>query len=228
MTGLAFALDHEAAGIARLLRGAEAFRLGEMPCRVGEIGGKQVALCIVGMGASTAERRAGLIAQHFDLEVLVLAGYAGALVPAWKRNAVAVAENYLSPEAAPWAGALPRAKLFSAPAVAGTPEARAALASQGYELVDMETAAVAAGLAGRIPLLPLRAVSDELGDVLPTAALAASFDMETQRPNAVKLLARLATHPGEIAPFFRFVGHLGPAREALTASLRALLETAAA
>lgn len=218
MIGLAFALDHEASGIARLLTGApvESFRLGEMPCRVGEIGGKKVALCIVGMGAETAGRRAALIVEHFDLEVVVLAGYAGALVPAWKRNTVAVAENYLSPEATPWGGTFLRAKLFSAPAVAGTPGARAALAKEGYELVDMETAAVAAALAGRVPFLPLRAVSDEAGDVLPTAALEASFDVKTQRPNALKLMAHLATHPRDIAPFARFVGHLGPAREALT------------
>jgi adenosylhomocysteine nucleosidase len=225
MIGLAFALEHEAAGIVPLLRGAERFRLGELPCVVGEIGDRKVAVLILGMGAATAARRTALAAEHFDLELLVLAGYAGALVPELKRNALRVAENYLSPAARPWAEKLgaATATLYSAPAVAGTSEARGALAGAGWQMVDMETGAVASALAGRIPLLPLRVISDEAGDVLPTEALAASFDLEKQHPDAWGLLARLALHPGEIAPFFRFVGHLGPARKVLTEAVRALV-----
>jgi len=227
MIGLAFALEHEAAGIVRDLREADSFRVGKLPCRTGTIAGKKVVVAIVGMGAQTAGQRAALLADHFSLEVLILAGYAGALVSKLKRNTALLAANYLSPQAEPWATRLPgihRAALHSAAEVAGTPAARSELAGKGYEIVDMETGAVAAVTTARnIPLLPLRVISDEADDVLPTAALAASFDLERQRPDALRLLAHLALHPGEIAPFARFVGHLGPAREALTNSVRALI-----
>jgi len=227
MIGLAFALEHEAAGIVRELRDVDSFRVGELPCRTGTIAGKKTVVAILGMGAETAGRRAAMLADHFSLEVLILAGYAGALVPELKRNTALLAANYLSPAAEPWASRLTgtrRAALHSAAAVAGTPEARRELAARGYEIVDMETGAVAAmALAKNIPLLPLRVISDEVGDVLPTAALAASFDLQRQRPDALRLLAHLTLHPGEIAPFARFVGHLGPAREALTNAVRALI-----
>jgi len=227
MIGLAFALEHEAAGIVRDLQEADSFRIGELPCRTGTIAGKKVVVAIVGMGAQTAGRRTALLADHFSLEVLILAGYAGALIPELKRNTALLAANYLSPHAEPWTARLPgirHAALHSAAEVAGTPAARRALAGKGYEIVDMETGAVAAVTLSRgIPLLPLRVISDEDGDVLPTAALAASFDLERQRPDVLRLLAHLAVHPGEIAPFARFVGHLGPAREALTNSVRALI-----
>jgi len=205
MIGLAFALEHEAAGIVRELRDADAFRVRELPCHTGTLNGKKVVVAILGMGAATAARRATILADHFALEVVILAGYAGALVPELKRNTAWIAANYLSPQAEPWA-------------------ARRELAEAGYQIVDMETGAVAAVMAARgIPLLPLRVISDEVGDVLPTAALEASFDLERQRPDALRLLAHLALHPGEIAPFARFVGHLGPAREALTKAVRALI-----
>ena len=227
MIGLAFALEHEAAGIVHELRDADSFRVGELPCRTGTLHGRKAVVAILGMGAEAAGRRAAILADHFSLEVLILAGYAGALVPAWKRNTALLAANYLSSQAEPWAARLPeigRARLHSAAEVAGTPTARRELAEKGFEIVDMETGAVAVVTTARnIPLLPLRVISDEVGDVLPTAALAASFDLKRQRPDALRLLAYLATHPGEIAPFTRFVGHLGPAREALTNAVRALI-----
>ena len=227
MIGLAFALEHEAAGLLPELQGADRFLVRDLICHTGTLHGQPVVVAIVGMGAATAGRRAAVLAEHFALEVVVLAGYAGALTPGLKRNTPVLAANYLSPAAEPWAarlGPVARAALHSAAEVAGTPEARRRLAEAGYAMVDMETAAVAAALAPRaIPFLPLRVISDEAGDVLPTAALAASFDLEKQKPAVLPLLAHLLRHPSQIGPFATFVRHLGPARAALTQAVRSLL-----
>ncbi|HEY8967315.1 MAG TPA: hypothetical protein VIM58_12765 [Candidatus Methylacidiphilales bacterium] len=249
MIAIAFALENEAAPLLRRLYRRQAFALGQevpVPAHLGILDGKEgavVLVLIVGMGAETARRRAAAALAEIPAELarrnlsplrlLVLAGYAGALRsgPAFRRNTLFVASNYLSPAAAPWLDkALPdarRALLHSAAAVAGTPAARRELADRGFDLVDMETGAVAdeAERFG-IPFLPLRVVSDEADDVLPEAILAASFDMEKQRPAPLRLLGALFARPWEIVPFVQFVRHLGPARKALAEGVEQIAELA--
>jgi len=234
MIALAFALDNEAAPILRRLYRRQTFLLGEeVPCHVGILDGKEgavVFVLILGMGAETARRRAALALTELPrelerrkltpLRLLVLAGYAGGLRsgPGFKRNALFVASNYLSPAAA---------LLYSAEAVAGHPAARRDLADRGFDIVDMETAAVAdeAERFG-VPLLPLRVISDEIEDTLPEEILAASFDLRRQRPTPLRLLRALFIRPWEIVPFVRFVSHLGPARKVLAQAVEQVAELA--
>ena len=247
MIALAFALDNEAAPILRRLYRRQTFLLGEeVPCHVGILDGKEgavVFVLILGMGAETARRRAALALTELPrelerrkltpLRLLVLAGYAGGLRsgPGFKRNALFVASNYLSSSAAPWLDkALPdtrRALLYSAEVVAGNPAARRDLADRGFDIVDMETAAVAdeAERFG-VPLLPLRVISDEIEDTLPEEILAASFDLRRQRPTPLRLLRALFIRPWEIVPFVRFVSHLGPARKVLAQAVEQVAELA--
>ncbi|SDU01600.1 Nucleoside phosphorylase [Verrucomicrobium sp. GAS474] len=247
MIAFAFALDNEAAPLLHRLYRRKTILLGEeVPCHVGILDGKEgavVFVLIVGMGAETARRRTALALAELPrelerrkltpLRLLVLAGYAGALRagPAFRRNTLFVASNYLTPSAAPWLDkALPdtrRALLHSAAAVAATPASRRALADQGFDLVDMETAAVAdeAERFG-VPFLPLRVVSDGLDDVLPQEILDASFDLVRQQPTPLRLLAALFARPWDIVPFVRFVSHLNPARKALSHGVEQIAEMA--
>jgi len=51
------------------------------------------------------------------------------------------------------------------------------------------------------------------------------FDIQRQRPGVFRLLKYLASHPGRIAPFARFVRGLAPARATLAEFLVGFLET---
>ncbi|MDE1170609.1 MAG: hypothetical protein PW734_05260 [Verrucomicrobium sp.] len=227
MIGVAFALEHEAAGVHARMKRVEKFRLGEVPCRTGTLGGVPILTAILGMGAETAVRRAGILLDEMSLRLLILPGYGGALSPELRRPSVHIATNYLSPQVSDWASKLPQAtpaKLYSSAEVVCTPQERQALVDQGYQVVDMETAVVAGVCAAHnVPLLPFRVISDEAAEVLPSGALAASFDLETQKPRVLRLLAYLARHPGEAKPFFQLVGHLGVARKALTEAVEQVL-----
>ncbi len=247
MIALAFALENEAAPLLRRLYRRKAFLLGEkVPCHIGILDGEEgttVLVLLLGMGAETARRRTALaltelpkeLEKHHltPLRLLVLAGYAGALRPGpgFERNTLHAASNYLSPTAAPWLDkALPgtrRALLYSADRVACTPAARRALADRGFDLVDMETAAVAEEAARfAVPLLPLRVVSDGIEDRLPEHLLSASFDTVHQRPMPLRLLLAFLNRPWEIVPFVRFISHLGPARETLCHAVAQIAELA--
>ncbi len=81
----------------------------------------------------------------------------------------------------------------------------------------MESAAVAEiAVAREKPFIVVRAISDELSDVLPAKTLAAAFDPDLNRATPVKLILHLATHPWEIGPFKQFVKSLPPVRQNLT------------
>ncbi len=104
----------------------------------------------------------------------------------------------------------------------GTPEDREAVAeATEAHVCDMETAVVANVVAERaIPFLAVRAISDDYQHVLPMEALAAAFNASLNTPTPGRLLARLATHPGEIRPMLQFIGNLSLARRNLTNFLR--------
>ena len=89
----------------------------------------------------------------------------------------------------------------------------------------METAAVLDIVRPRsLPFLALRVISDEYHQVLPTGALDAGFNAEEGRATPVRLLAHLATHPGEIMPFKKFVTGVNLARVQLTGFIKQLNE----
>jgi hypothetical protein len=73
-------------------------------------------------------------------------------------------------------------------------------------------------------MLSVRAISDRAEQDLPVPA-AIWFDAAKQRPRPVRLLLYLATHPGRIGPFARFVRGINLARARLTAFLLAVLPT---
>lgn len=120
-------------------------------------------------------------------------------------------------------GGVPMAKLVSSEVVVASAAEKARLfATTGAQLVDME-GEMFAGLARElgVPWRIIRCVSDDAAQELPTGALAAGFDATTLTNRPLRLLAYLARHPAEIAPFVSFVRGLGPARRELTKAIMA-------
>ena len=220
----AFPLAHEASRILKECTEKEEFTIGDLRCTLGNLGQRQVLIALVGMGQERAMENTRTIFQYFRPKAFILSGYGGALVPQLKVGQVVISNNYSSEEVQPFMRLLSGfdfAAFSSVDEVVGTPQQREALAQETHsQVVDMETATVADVVRSRaIPFLALRVISDEYKQVLPTGALAAGFDAETDRTRPIRLFFYLLTHPGEFGRFQRFVLGVSEARKNLTTFL---------
>ncbi|HSI11106.1 MAG TPA: hypothetical protein VK961_03640 [Chthoniobacter sp.] len=177
-----------------------------------------------GVGPAMAADRVKHLLAGPTPRLLICAGFAGGLDPKLQTGDLVVAENLSTPEA------LARARAVAVPTtrfvfgsivsralpVESIADKAALFRETGALAVDMESEAVAAACrAAGVPLLVVRTISDPAGDALPVP-FADWFDVAGQRPRIAGLLKYLATHPGRILPFARFVRGLAPARRALT------------
>jgi adenosylhomocysteine nucleosidase len=179
------------------------------------------------MGQERAGDNAMTVFQYFNPKIFVLAGYGGALLPQLKVGQVTVSTNYSSTDVIPFLRLLSNfdfAGFFTADEIAASPPERDKYArSSKKEVVEMETAAVAAVVLTReIPFIAVRVISDGYDDILPVRALAAGFDPARGRATPLRLLAHLALHWRDIPPFVRFVRNLSTARRRLTRFLQQL------
>ncbi len=201
--------------------------------RLSRLGHSGITVVHTGVGQSRAQ--AALQALRHRPKLLVSAGFAGALDPNLAAGDVLVGLNFSDPDTVAryrwlWAkGPRPliQGDLSSQFGAVESPQAKAALFQQtGALAVDMETAAIALWCAqAGVPLLSMRVISDTAQEGLPVP-MAHWFDLESQRPRPIALLGYLASHPGRILPFARFVRGLGTARRALAARLWEVLGAA--
>jgi len=217
----AFPVAHEAELLLKKCTQRESFSLGKMPCTLANLGARQVLIAGVGLGQARARENTEQIFRYFRPKAVVLAGYGGALVSQLKLGQILVSNNFTSEELLPFLRLLSGfdfATFCTADEIAGTTEKRDWYAhSMKAQVIDMETAAVADVVRTReIPFLAVRVISDEYKTVLPSAALAAGYDAEKNRPAPVRLLHHLALHPKDLRPLREFVRQLGVARHMLT------------
>ncbi|PAW78396.1 MAG: hypothetical protein B9S32_07680 [Verrucomicrobia bacterium Tous-C9LFEB] len=217
----AFAVPFEGQELVDKLTEKETFSLGTLSCVTGKLGHRTVLVAFIGMGLTNAAVNTQVIFDHFRLKAFILAGFGGALVPQLKRGNVVISDNFTHEEVKQFVRLLPDfnfANFCSTDEVVATPERKAEYAEATQcQVVDMETAAVAEIVVGREkPFIAVRAISDELSDRLPAAALAAGFDAERNVATPVKLVFHCLTHPWDIKPFKNFIKELPPVRSNLT------------
>ena len=195
--------------------------------------GPQVSIRVehFGVGPATAAKRVNSLLAGPKPRLLVCAGFAGGLDPKLRSGDLVVAENLSSAEVldrvrmvVPTATPFVFGSILSrALPVESVADKAALFRETGALAVDMESEAVAAACrTAGVPLLVVRTISDPADAALPVP-FADWFNLEGQRPRIPGLLKYLATHPGHIFPFAKFVRGLAPARQALT---RFLLELA--
>lgn len=198
---------------------------------IGVLGTAEVAAVHVGVGESPARREA---LDRFlretttrPVRLLIVSGFAGALRPGLAVGDLVLGENHsdlslLDSVRGALAGEpLHVGHLRTEPVAVETAAAKAVLfTATGAMAVDMETAwvAAAAARAGVSATLSLRVISDAADQDFPVPG-GVMFDPVRQRPRYVALPAYLATHPGRVGPFVRFVRGLGPARARLAVAL---------
>ena len=227
MICFAFPLAHEAKGLLKDCVQKDTFSIGQLHCTLGNLGERSVLIAQVGMGQTLAEENTRAIFHHFRPRAFILAGYGGALSPQLKLGQIIMSANYTSEEVVPFLRLLSGfdfAGFCTSDELAATKEKRDEYArSSHHHVIEMETAAVADVVRARsIPFIALRVISDDYQQVLPARALAAGFNVQKGRATPFRLLGHLATHPGDIAPFRKFVSGLAPARRNLTNFLQQL------
>ena len=170
-----------------------------------------VRLLLSGMGEQAAGNAARQLVDE-GVEALAVIGVAGGLDPDYPAGSVICASEICTtdgqrhPTDAAWRQALHLATrgqcrvapLLGSAVALSTPVAKHDAASRhGAVAVDMESGAVAAVAAAHDkPLLVLRAIADEAGDILPEALQHAVDPLGQPRP--WPMLVTLLRHPGLI------------------------------
>ena len=150
----------------------------------GECAGKVVALIVTGMGAEAARRGVRTLIDGHRPSWVLSPGFAGALDPSLARNDVVLAGEVRTESGDRWtidvgapadgpARRIRTGRLLTVDRIVRTAAEKAQLRERtGADVVDMETAGVAAECADRsIRLVSIRVVSDEAGVDLPPEIL---------------------------------------------------------
>ena len=209
MIVISFALPEESKGLVRGLKGAKRSGSAALPVIIGTLSGRGVAVVHVGMGMDSAAKQAGCFLENNAPSIWIAAGFGGALAGDLEIGDIVVSQNFSNPDLLEHVASLPAraGTLITTREVVETAERKRDLGRHtGALAVDMETATIHRLCTARtIPVLALRAISDQAGQDLPVPA-AVWFDVKKQRPRPFPLVAYLACHPGRIAPFSKIRG----------------------
>ena len=223
MYAVTFALPDESREFRKLLTKGKGQHARNAAIEIGTLHEVEVAVAHIGVGAVAAEKGIAALLEQIRPELLICAGYGGALDPALRIGDLVLDLRHSGAQMQPLNHAQHGA-IHTARDAAETVEDKRVLHSRtGAHVVDMETAIVAAACsAAGVPVLALRVVSDEAGQPLPVP-MPHWFDLEAQRPRPFALVRYLLAHPQAIAPFARFVAGLSGARTRLAAGLSELI-----
>lgn len=163
---------------------------------VGRYGEVQVGVLVSGVGPAKAARRTRGALALFPAERVISVGTCGALDDAFTIGDVCWARHTGRPDLAPravWSPRGPHATVVTVPRPVFTPEGRSGLASQGWQLVEMEADAVRQAV-GEVQFGALKVVSDHAGrepdDALATGRLPSPAAIARFKARALGLVAR--------------------------------------
>jgi nucleoside phosphorylase len=226
---ITFALPAESAGLIRLLREKERRLCGDTQIIRGKIDNRSVEILHTGVGEKACRRRMEMFLQDRQFDLLISAGFAGALNDQLKVGDLLLAKNFASARLDEVRLLLSNLQvqvedLFTTAHIVGSREERYQIAkSTGAVAADMETEFIARACAEHaLPMLSLRAVSDTPAQPLP-APPGVLFDVEEQKTRVPRLAAHLITHPAAVLKLMRFLSQIRKARNRLTRAIVDLL-----
>jgi len=191
----------------------------------GTIGDRTIEVLHTGVGEKICRERIGnfLLDQQFDL--LISAGFAGALNHELQINNLLVAKNFSTVDLKHMQSSFSNvsinaAKMLTVPALIDSSEERERIAREsGASAVDMETEFIARACAGHeIPLLALRVITDTPTQLFP-APPSVLFDIQQQRTHIAALAKFLLLNPSRLANLIRFASRIAGARTTLANAL---------
>jgi len=191
----------------------------------GTIGDRTIEVLHTGVGEKICRERIGNFLQDQQFDLLISAGFAGALNHELQINDLLVAKNFSTID-------LKQAHLLFSPlvihpidlltvrAVIDSSEERERMAREsGASAVDMETESIARACAARaVPLLALRVITDTPTQPFP-APPHVLFDIQKQRTNPVKFAMFFLQRPNRAPSLIQFARKITRARTILTNAL---------
>jgi adenosylhomocysteine nucleosidase len=184
----------------------------EMEFASGNLYGKSVVLGQTGVGIKRARRGTSLIIQKFKPNLIISAGFGGALDADLKVGDIIVGEWVLSlkrnetmrllSDLTGLGNGFKKGGILTENRFIHDPmEKRKLFETSGVLAVDMETwGVVEASLQSGIRVLSIRSISDESWEVLPNMDYIFSGGKLDKR----KALSYFTSYPSHILPFFRF------------------------
>jgi len=190
---------------------------------------RAIVVC-AGIGGEAARRACEQLLQVTRPAMLISAGLAGAMVPSWKVGELMVPETIISSGCgapvevrlrAQVPALAPRGALFSGPGIAGVEGKRLLAEQYRAELIDMESASVAAAAnAHEIPFAAIKAVSDEYD--FPVPDMEAFVDGEG-RFHSGRFVLHAACRPQLWPVISRLASNTRRASDSLCQALRELI-----
>ena len=232
MIAVTFALPAESSDFIRRLQDRKSSS-GGINLVAGFFYRKDVVVLHTGAGAVVARERIATFLDEHSPDLLISAGFAGALTDELKVGDLLLAKNFSTPALLPAAEAALSGSgvhigtLTTAETTLHLSHEREAVArSTGAVAVDMETAIVAeACAASTVPMLSLRVVSDSTALPFP-APPSVLFDLQRQKTNLTKLCFYLARHPTTVGRLIAFARRITVVRRSLADALEVLVREA--
>ena len=195
------------------------------------ISDRTIEVLHTGVGEKICRERIGNFLQDQQFDLLISAGFAGALNHELQINDLLVAKNFSTID-------LKQAHSLFSPlvihpidlltvrAVIDSSEERERIAREsGASAVDMETEFIARACATHgIPLLSLRVITDTPQEPLP-APPSVLFDIQGQRTHIAAFAKFFLAHPGRILGLVQFARRIARARTILTNALVEIART---
>jgi adenosylhomocysteine nucleosidase len=231
MIAVTFALPAESSEFLRRL--GNKVRTGRNRLRIvqGTIGDRRIEVLHTGVGEKICRERIGTFLQDQQFELLVSAGFAGALNHELEINDLLFAKNFSTVDLKHAQSSLSNVSIaavnmLTVPALIDSGEERERIGREsGAAAVDMETEFIAHACATHgIPLLALRVITDTPTHSFP-APPSVLFDVQQQRPHIAALAKFFLGPPTRIVALVQFGRRIARARKALGDALFELVRS---
>jgi adenosylhomocysteine nucleosidase len=220
-----FALPAESSEFLRRLGNKERADRNRLRIVQGTIGDRTIEVLHTGVGEKICRERIGNFVRDQQFDLLISAGFAGALNHELQINDVLVAKNFSTID-------LKQAHSLFSPlvihpidlltvrAVIDSSDDRERMAREsGASAVDMETESIAGACAVHgIPLLALRVITDTPTQPFP-APPSVLFDIQQQRTHVAMLAKFFLARPTRIPGLVQFARRIAHARKVLANAL---------
>ena len=229
MIAVTFALPAESSDFLRHLRNqSRTDRTGIRTIR-GTINDRAVEVLHTGVGEKVCRQRLAKFLQDQQFDLLISAGFAGALNDQLQVGDLLLAKNFSTVELTEVGSSFSRlpiheADLLTVRALIDSSDERNEIArTSGAAAVDMETEFIARACAEHgIPLLSLRVITDTPREPFP-APPNVLFDIEQQRSRFLTLATFFLAHPNRVPRLIQFARRIARVRKILANVLVAIL-----
>ena len=225
MIAVTFALPAESSEFLRRMRvRARAERNGLRIVR-GQMHDRMIEVLHTGVGEKICQQRVGKFLQDQQFDLMISAGFAGALSDQLKVGDLLLAKNLSTLDLSSTCASLSSmpihtGDLSTVPALIDSSEERNRLAqTSGAAAVDMETEFIAHACAEHgIPLVSLRVITDTPREPFP-APTKVLFDMEQQRTRFLTFATFFLAHPNRVPQLIQFARRIARVRKILASAL---------